>query len=306
MTIKNYMLPGKPIQPPAPTPKDPEEDIIRNIYRHKIQFDNKPIGDIVKSVSKTYQVRPDLLLSSAIQEGMNKAVSNPDAVSEAYLLASEKQGLDKKSYPVDGFYNYGLDMFGAEYGRLKKHLPAGFDKKFKTFKASNEVDERNYYKGVYNIAVSNNLIDKEFKKKFINKKTGKVNTNAYYDALDEAVGSYKGVLPSKKQSATTAAFMTNEDALIAKAAMLKDVQNQVEVYAKKNGVKIDDADKDYFVLAAYNSGLKNAKIMMNEYAKAKDRKGYIERGETEQKEVHNNISPRLKRLKFIKKLLSEG
>jgi hypothetical protein len=249
MTTKTYNLHGEeplPIGSPPPVPKpDPEEDFIRQLYGSKLQFDNKPLSEILLSASQKAQINPSLLLSSAIQEGMNYAVTRPDEVSEAYLNAG-KTGLDTNAYPVDGFYNYGLDRFGDDYNRLKKYLPEGFDQRFKTFKAKNE----------------------------------------------------------KGEDITTAAFMSNEDALIAKSSFLKDAQSQIDQYSKRKKINIDDADKDYFVLAAYNGGIGNAKTMLDQYAKAKDRKKFISEGGTTKKEIHKNISGRLKRLPFLNQLIS--
>jgi hypothetical protein len=178
---------------------------------------------------------------------MNKAIIDPDAVSEAFINAEQKQKLDTKSFPVDGYFSYGLDTFGDKYEKLKKYLPEGFDKRFKPFKAKNE----------------------------------------------------------KGETVTTAAFMTNEDALIAKSAMLKDISDKITEYAKQKKVIIYPEDMDYFTLAGYNGGLLNAKEMMNQYAKAKDKKGFIERGETSKKDVHKNIIGRLKRMKLANELFNE-
>lgn len=262
MTIKNYIpqtpLPStepgvEPLPVGSPLPKkplieDPEAPFIRKMYGSQMNFDKRAVSDIVKSAAQKSGVRPELLFSSAIQEGMNYAITRPDDASEAYVKALEDKSIDAKAFPVDGFYNYGLDRFGENYARLKKYLPAGFEQRFKTFKAKNE----------------------------------------------------------KNEDISPAAFASNEDALIAKAAMLKDVQAQIEDYAKKKGIVIADEDKDYFVLASYNGGLRNGKTILEEYAKAKDKRKFLDAGETTRKEVHKNIGPRLKRMKFLKELLAEN
>lgn len=257
MTTKDYNIP-KPVipqtepipvgSPPPPLPeKDPEEDIIRQMYSQNIQFDNKPVSEIIRSVSEKSGINPSLLFSSALQEGMNLAINKPDEISEAYTNAINRQEVDPHTYPVDGFYNYGLDRFGDDYSRLKKYLPEGFETRFKTFKAKNE----------------------------------------------------------KGESITTAAFQNNEDALIAKSAVMKDIQQRLDDYAIKRKIKIEDADKDYFVLAAFNGGLGNAKTMLDQYSKAKNKRQFIERGETTRKGVHQNIIPRLQRMKLVSQILSE-
>jgi hypothetical protein len=116
------------------------EDVIGNemkaLYKKDVKFDNKKAIDIVRGAATRSGVNPALLFSSSFQEGFNKAIAKPDEVSEAYQNA--KIGGD---YPVDGFYNYGLDTFGDKYEKLKQYLPEGFDQRFKTYKAKNEKDE---------------------------------------------------------------------------------------------------------------------------------------------------------------------
>jgi hypothetical protein len=107
----------------------------------------------------------------------------------------------------------------------------------------------------------------------------------------------------KGQPITTAAFKSNEDALVAKAAMMKQTNEQINNYAKQKGITIDPEDLDYFTLAAYNGGFGNAKIMMDEYSKSKDKKAFIEKGETTRKGVHTNIYPRISRKKLVQQLL---
>lgn len=235
MILENF-----PIDPPS---GDPEEEAIKKMYRQKIMFDNRPVYEVVKSAAQKSGVDPALLFSSAFQEGMNLALSHPNDVSQAYVNAK----IDESKYPVDGFYNYGLDWFGGDYNRLKKYLPEGFDQRFTVYKAKNE----------------------------------------------------------KGKEVPTAAFASNEDALIAKGAVLKDIQSQLDDYAKRKGIKIPDQDKNYFLLAAYNGGVGNGKTMLDEYSNSKDKQAYISKGLTSKKEIHKNIEPRLKRVSFVNQLLSE-
>jgi uncharacterized glyoxalase superfamily protein PhnB len=100
----------------------------------------------------------------------------------------------------------------------------------------------------------------------------------------------------KKEKVTTAAFRNNEDAILAKAAFLKDGMDNIDGYAKKLGVSLDDKARQYFTLAAFNGGIGNAQIMMKEYAAAKDKKAFIEKGLTSRGGVHKNIAPRLKNM----------
>jgi hypothetical protein len=195
-----------------------------------VRFDNLPANEIVKRVSAKTGLPANLLFSSAYIEGMNKAIVDPDGVSEAYLNAKVSG-----DFPVDGFYNYGVDRFGERYQELKKYLPEGFEQRFLPYKAKNE----------------------------------------------------------KGETVTTAAFRTNEDALMAKAAFIRAERDRVEALAKTKGVQLDDQARNYFTLAAYNGGYGNAQIMMDEYAKAKDKKAFIEKGLTSRGGVHKNIAPRM-------------
>jgi hypothetical protein len=237
-------------QPPAQTTPTPELDDMSKemqlLYKRPIAFDNKPAIEVARSAALKTGVNPALLFSSAYQEGMNKAIADPDEVSVAYTNA-EKAGLDTKTYPVDGFYSYGLDTFGGRYEQLKKYLPEGFDKRFKTYDAKNE----------------------------------------------------------KNESIKTAAFITNEDALIAKGAMLRSVADRVSQEAKKKGLMLDQDQIDYFTLVGYNSGEGNISKMMEKFAQSKDKKAWLEKGDVNWQRVHKNVSPRLKRIKFAQSLFDE-
>jgi hypothetical protein len=63
----------------------------------------------------------------------------------------------------------------------------------------------------------------------------------------------------------TANFKTVDDAIDAKAAMLKNVQDQVADYAAKKGYNLSDKSKNFFMLAAYNGGTGLAQKMMDSY-----------------------------------------
>lgn len=208
---------------------------MRQLYKSPLKYDNnKSSVDIVKSVAQKTGVDPSFLYSSAFQEGMNKAIADPDGVSEAY----NKAKIDG-AYPVDGFYNYGLDTFGDRFSNLVKkgYLTSEFASRFKTYSAKNETENVN-----------------------------------------------------------TAAFKTNEDALMAKAAVLKDEMDKVSVLAKSKGIELDDKAKKYFTLASYNSRSENLPIMMEEYAKAKDKNAFIDKGLTSRGGVHRNIAPRMQNM----------
>ena len=98
--------------------------------------DNQPASDIVKKVAGKMGINPSLLMSSAWQEGMNKSALRPDDVSQGYNDAKVSG-----DFPVDGYLNYGIDTIGDKYEKLKKYLPAGFEKQMQTYKTTNEKGE---------------------------------------------------------------------------------------------------------------------------------------------------------------------
>lgn len=217
--MPNYFGTGDPVKPKKKYDSGAE---MRQLYNKPMKYDNnRPAFDLVKQASRFTNINPSLLFSSSFTEGMNKAIADPDSVSEAYNNAKVSG-----DYPVDGFFNYGLDTFGSKIDKLKQYLPEGFDQRYKV-----------------------------------------------YDAINE-----------KGEPIRTAAFKTNQDALTAKAAMLKNEMATVEGYAKQKGIDLDEKAKDYFTLASYNGGFGNARIMMDEYAKAKDKAGFIDNGLTTRKE----------------------
>ncbi len=117
-------------------PKNPFAKEMRILAKKNLPYDNRNALDLVRGASKYSGVNPALLLSSSFQEGMNKAIAHPDEVSEAYVNA--KVGAD---YPVDGFYNYGIDKFSDYLPRIQKYLPKDFDQRYKIYPAKNEIGE---------------------------------------------------------------------------------------------------------------------------------------------------------------------
>jgi hypothetical protein len=214
-------------------------------YKTKLKYDNnRGVDEVILSAAQKGKIDPAMLMTSAWVEGLNKASARPDEVSEAYENAVKKDQ-SIRQFPVDGFYNYGLDTFGQNYAGLKKHLPEGFDQRFKLYEALNE----------------------------------------------------------KGQKIQTAAFKTNEDALIAKSAFLNMEGENVANYAKKKGIQLDDKAKRYFTLASYNGGFGNARTMLDEYATAKDKNAFIDKGLTSRGGVHKNISPRMAKMQLANELL---
>jgi hypothetical protein len=235
--------PKKTVKVKAP-PYDFDAEM-KGAYMKPLRYDNnRPARDVVLSAAQKSGIDPSFLMASAYQEGLGKAILKPDEVSEAYENARAK-GVDLKDYPVDGFYNYGVDTFGNNYAQLKRYLPEKFEERFRLYDAKNE----------------------------------------------------------KGESVKTAAFKTNEDGLIAKSAFMKMEMDNLSNYAKQKGIQLDDKAKKYFTMAAFNAGPGNAKIMIDEYAKAKDKNKFIDEGQTTRGGVHKNVSPRLKRMALAAQLL---
>lgn len=110
----------------------------------------------------------------------------------------------------------------------------------------------------------------------------------------------------KNETVNTAAFKTHQDALMAKAAMLRDVQDQVEDYAKKRGVSLGEQEKAYFTSASYNAGFGRGKQMIEEYIKTPNKKEFIKSGLTSLKGVHKNIYPRVSELEVLSKEFNQS
>ena len=171
----------------------------------------------ITNASKVAGVDPSLLYSSAMEEGLGYALSQPGYASEAYVNWETKNKDLASKYKVDGFYNYGLDRFGE--------------------------------KGVVENLQKKGYLPKDFNDKY-----------TVYDAFNE-----------KKERIKTAAFLSDQDALTAKAAMLRDTQDQLNSYTTKKGYKLTPEQMDFFALAGYNGGVGNMQKMIDSY----NQKGYL-------------------------------
>lgn len=104
------------------------------------------VREAVMNAAKLNNIDPALLYGSAMEEGMSGAVDPKyaDNASEAYVNWSEKNSEKAAEYPVDSFYNYGLDQFADQAASLEKkgYLPKGFSDKFTKFYAENEKGEK--------------------------------------------------------------------------------------------------------------------------------------------------------------------
>lgn len=108
----------------------------------------------------------------------------------------------------------------------------------------------------------------------------------------------------KHETVNSALFKTNQDALYAKAAYLREFQDQVLDEAKKRGVKLDGDALNYFTMSAYNGGIGNAMKMLDE-AKGKDVNEFVNKGLTTRQGVHKNIEPRMRYAKIMRDYLAE-
>jgi hypothetical protein len=102
--------------------------------------------------------------------------------------------------------------------------------------------------------------------------------------LDTFAGNYdnlakKGYLPAgfdkkfhrtemvneKGDTTHSADFRSVEDALHAKAAMIRSSQDDVDAYAKKNNINLSPKAKEFFTLVSYNGGPGVAMSMIKDY-----------------------------------------
>lgn len=119
-----------------------------------------------------------------------------------------------------------------------------------------------------------------------------------FDYETFTVGNEKG------QTVNTAAFKTHEDALMAKAAMLRNIQDNVAKYAQNKGLKLEPKSMEYFTMSAYNGGMGNARIMMDEMKKSGvPQSEFIDKGMTSRKGVHKNIVPRFEKMSMISDMI---
>lgn len=225
---------GTEVTPQAP-PQPSKKSQLDLVLESPSKFDNgKTFHDIVKEVATESKIDPRLLWSSSFVEGMNLAALKPSQVSNAYLAEHERSPkiLD---YPVDGFYNYGLDNFGDTYPELVKrgYLPKDFD--YYSYKTTNEQNR-----------------------------------------------------PIK-----TAAFRSNRDAVMAKAAYLKYEADRVKHYAAKQKLELTPDEQAFFTMAAYNGGLGSAQAMLEDLKKSGlTPSAFIKQGKTSKGQVYKNVKPR--------------
>ena len=269
--------------------------------KKNLPYDNIPTMDLIRNASKQTGVNPAILWSSAAQEGMGKIFKAPDEVSKSYMKHYDK-GEIGDDYPVDAFYNYGIDTLSEYLPKIQKYLPKDFQNQYKLYPASNEIDEKQWAKQVIPLLQQKGLLKPDFKPEFQGKE--------FYKTMNEVYGAsekYGGGLPEMKESLMTGAFKSNQDAMLVKAAILRNTMDEMEGYAKQKGYTLDDEAKNYFTLARYNASPETSMAMMDEYAAAKDKKAFLKQGVYRNKYgggVHGNISPRLENMSVANELLN--
>lgn len=222
---------------------------LKTLAGKKMAYDNDTPINITKRVATEMGISPKVLLSSAWVEGMNKAVTqNSGITSDAYdqEFNDPSNHFDKKRFPVDGYQYYGTDTIGDKWDKVKKYLPAGFEKNMQFYNAGNENGD----------------------------------------------------------SIITAAFNNNENAMKAKAALMKYENDNNQEYAKKKGITLDKDAADYFMMAGYNGGEGTSKTMIDEYAKDPDKLGFIKEGRTSKQKAHKHIAQRAKLFSTADELLN--
>jgi len=108
----------------------------------------------------------------------------------------------------------------------------------------------------------------------------------------------------KGQTVTSGAFKSPKDALIMKAAILRNEKDKIEAYAKQKGIEIKTEHMDYFIMSAYNGGfVENVAKMVDQYGVAQDKDNFVKNGETTRKGVHRNVAQRMELLDMAEELL---
>lgn len=107
----------------------------------------------------------------------------------------------------------------------------------------------------------------------------------------------------KKEKVNSADFQTAEDALTAKAAMIKSSEDEVGEFAERNKIDLSSEAKKFFTLINYNAGAGNAQKMLKSYSQ----KGYLKddnflkkRPDKSWKQPYDNVIVRMRMAKALK------
>lgn len=230
-------------------------------------------------------------LMSPGDEGKKKKASEKVIVKRQFnsMLPIDNKSLFDIAISASNKTGMGADMLAAN--ALQEGLNTMADtKKLKTSNEyrSSKVDSKKYpidgflYYGLDNFSsVAPDLIKK-----------GYLPNDFDYSPFEAQNENWKTV--------KTAAFKSNEDAMIAKGAFLKMFRDDVRNYATKIGLPLNKEAEEYLTMSAYNGGMGNAKIMIDELATGYNPDVFIKGGKTSRQGVHKNVAPRVEKMELFK------
>lgn len=238
------MLIGDPIDPNDPnkrlTAKEIKQKYAKNPY---VTNGREGWGE---SLDKQLPLSPGTTVRTAITNASKIAGVDPSLL---YSSAMEEGLGYVLSKPNDVSEAYSIAA-GWDANPRTKQKKAAFDpNKYKVDGFYNYGLDRFGEKGVVENLQKKGYLPKDFNDKY-----------TVYDAINE-----------KKENIKTAAFLNDEAALTAKAAMLRDTQDQLNSYTTKKGYKLTPEQMDFFALAGYNGGIGNMQKMIDSY----NQKGYL-------------------------------
>jgi hypothetical protein len=255
----------------------------------------KNLLQISKEVGGSLGIDPNMLASSSLVEGVQQ-LFNPKAgaYSAAYETASQRGKINPRQYPVDAFYFAGLDNFGEKVDSLKKkgYLPK--DMQYQVYPAWNETVEKN----IANFDRNGNIVSYIMPKEIVDKAyfgQGKERMVAIEDI--EKRLAQKGVQPVQ-----TVAFKNTDDMIKAKAAYLRDLQDETLDYAKRRGVKPNQEQLNYLVMSAYNGGSGTMRKLVDRIKTGED----VVRKGGQNKMAHASASKRFSYMGHLSDLFNQG